>query len=506
MNEIIKRFFDKGLLVSPNLINKEIKWEDFFNYACENFGECLVVNEELLLKFLNKNEIKRELPREEPKIKEPEKKEIAEEITKPVENKEQKIESKVNVIKCFNLKNTKKDINSFVRFYSERYSFLKNFLSKRDELKNTVSIKKTQEIEGNVSVIGLVNDIKVYQNSCSVFLEDPTGIIRAIIPINLKNKTEELVYDEVIGITGTKKNDVIFARDIFFPGILNNSNKSCPDDVNAVFISDTHIGSKMFLSESFKKFINWLNLKVGDEKQKELARNVRYLFITGDIVDGVGVYPEQKRELEIIDFFKQYEEAAKYLSQIPDYIKIIISPGTHDALRAEPQPPIPKEFAESLYKLPNVVLVSNPAYVNIHSLNGFEGVNVLMYHGDSFDYFVANVPMLRGHGYERADLIMNFLLKKRHLAPTHGATLINPTDEDFLLIDMVPDIFVTAHIHKACVSSYRKIVTISSSCFQDRTAFQEKVGHMPEPAKVPVYNLKTKKVSILSFGDKDKTN
>lgn len=502
MNEIIKRFFDKGLLVSPNLINKEIEWEEFYNFVCEKAEECLVVDEEEFVKFLNKDEIKKrkevEIPREEP-----EKEALEPKIVKPVENKEQKIESKVEVIKSYSFKNIKKDITDFVRFYSDRYTFLKNLLSKRDELKNTVSIKKTQEMEGEVSVIGLVSDIKIYQNSCSVFLEDPTGIVKIIIPPSLKDKIDELVFDEAIGIVGTKRNDVIFAKDIFYPGILNDSNKSCSDDVSAVFISDTHIGSRMFLSENFQKFINWLNLKVGDEKQKEIAKTIRYLFITGDIVEGVGVYPGQRKELEIMDFLKQYEEAAKYLSQIPEYIKIIISPGTHDSLRAEPQPPIPKEFAEGLYKLPNVVLVSNPAYVNIHSVNGFEGINVLMYHGDSFDYFVANVPKLRAHGYERADLIMNFLLKKRHLAPTHGATLINPTNEDFLLIDKVPDIFVTAHIHKACVSSYRKILTISSSCFQDRTTFQEKVGHIPEPAKVPVYNLKTKKVSILNFGDQN---
>lgn len=497
MDNVIKKFFDKGLLISPGLLNKEISWNDFFNYVCGNKGENIVVNEELFSEFLKSQE------KEEEKEIQEEKKEIKEIKKEPeiilIKTSEKK-ESNVKIAKNYEQKNIKKDIRDFVRYYTERYSFLKNILSRRGELRDTVSIGKTRDIEGRVSIIGLVSEIKNYPNSCSVYLEDPTGMIRVIIPKALKNKINEVIPDEVIGITGTKRNDVVFVKNVFFPGIINQKEKFCPDDVCAVFISDTHMGSNMFLQKEFNKFINWLNLKVGNAKQKELAKRVRYLFVTGDLVDGVGVYPNQENELKITDLYKQYEEAAKYFSQVPDHIKIIISPGTHDALRAEPQPPISKEFASSLYELPNTVFVSNPAYVNIHSLNGFEGFDVLMYHGDSFDYFVANVPMIREKGYERADLIMNFLLKKRHLAPTHGSTLLNPMDQDFLLIDKIPDIFVTAHIHKARISSFRNILTISSSCFQDRTTFQEKVGHIPEPAKVPIFNLKTRKANILNFG------
>ena len=50
-----------------------------------------------------------------------------------------------------------------------------------------------------------------------------------------------------------------------------------------------------------------------------------------------------------------------------------------------------------------------------------------MYHGYSFDYFVAQVDSLRNQGgYDRADLIMKFLLKRRHLAPSHLSTLYIP--------------------------------------------------------------------------------
>jgi DNA polymerase II small subunit len=146
-----------------------------------------------------------------------------------------------------------------------------------------------------------------------------------------------------------------------------------------------------------------------------------------------------------------------------------------------------------------VVLASNPATINIHNVSKFPGFDVLLYHGYSLDHYASDVPSLRKGGYDRADQLMEFLLRKRHLAPTHGSTLVNPMAEDFLVIDKVPDIFATAHIHKAKVGKYKHITNVCCSCFQDKTAFQEKVGHTPEPAKVPVINLQTSEVKLMKF-------
>ena len=78
---------------------------------------------------------------------------------------------------------------------------------------------------------------------------------------------------------------------------------------------------------------------------KEIAGRVKYVLIAGDIVDGVGVYPNQAQELCIRDVHKQYNFAAKYLEKIPEYIEIVISPGNHDASRkALPQPAIPEGY------------------------------------------------------------------------------------------------------------------------------------------------------------------
>ena len=164
--------------------------------------------------------------------------------------------------------------------------------------------------------------------------------------------------------------------------------------------------------------------------------------------------------------------------------------------------PIYKDFSEPLYNLPNVVMVSNPSMINIHSSDNFLGFDVLVYHGYSFDFYVAEVESIRNRGgYDRADLLMKFLLQKRHLAPSYTSTLYVPdTKLDFLVIEKVPDFFVSGHIHKAAAANYRNVTLISGSCWQSKTAFQEKVGHNPEPSRVPIVNLQTRQIKMLRFG------
>jgi len=93
-------------------------------------------------------------------------------------------------------------------------------------------------------------------------------------------------------------------------------------------------------------------------------------------------------------------------------------------------------------------------------------------------------------------------LQRRHLAPTHKSTLYIPdVKRDPLVISSVPDFFLTGHIHKSSVSNYRNVTMICSSCWQSKTTFQEKVGHHPEPCRVPIINLQTREVKILKFGE-----
>jgi DNA polymerase II small subunit len=235
-----------------------------------------------------------------------------------------------------------------------------------------------------------------------------------------------------------------------------------------------------------------------------MAEKAKYLFISGDLVDGVGIYPGQEEDLDITDIYRQYERCAELLSKVPRRINIIACPGNHDAMRlSEPQPKFYTDFSKALYSLPNLTMVSNPGIVNIHSSEEFSGFNVLMYHGYSMNYLVREVESIRSNGgYLRSDLLMRFLLSRRHLAPSHGSALyIADTKKDPLVIEKIPDILLVGDIHYSMVSSYKNVTTICGSCFQSSTAFQEKLGHKPEPSRVAVVNLQTRNVKILKFGE-----
>lgn len=403
----------------------------------------------------------------------------------------------------------KRDTQDFVKYFNKRHKQIEKILKNRTELNNLISISrlKSKKDRDRVSIIGLITEKRTTKNKNIILtIEDTTGTINILANHNkqeLFNLASESVLDEVVGVVGVNAENIVFAENILLPDIPTSKElKKCPEDVSAIFLSDLHIGSKKFLSEDFDKFLKWINGAAGSEKQKALASKVKYIFIVGDLVDGCGIYPGQEEELSIAEIVEQYEECAKLLKQIPQDKKLIICAGNHDALRiSEPQPPLSKEFAAALYDLPNVVIVSNPATINIHKSDDFPGFDVLLYHGYSFDYFISEVDTIRNNGgYDRGDLVMKFLLQRRHLAPTHTSTLYIPeTSKDPLVIEKIPDFFVSGHIHKSVVANYRNITTICGSCWQSKTSFQEKVGHNPEPGRVPIVNLQTREIKILKF-------
>lgn len=481
--EIMKIFTSKGYLASPGLFKlPNPKWNEFVSYLDRLENKPTFVTEEIYRNFLKQSTVKQKTQR-------------------PRGN------SNVNIVKSYEPENKKRDIIDWVTYYNDRYNKIKSILQNRAELRNAISIPRIKSLRNRdpVTLIGIVNSVqRTAKGNILINLEDQASDTKLILNPNkpyLKNKVDDVVPDEIIGVTGTKSGIFIFVDDIFFPDIPEQDQKRAPENVYAAFISDVHIGSNMFLPNHLNKFISWLNGSVGNSEQKSIAEKLKYLFVTGDLVDGIGVYPGQDKELVIKDIYKQYEEFASFFSRIPEDVNIIICPGNHDALKlSEPQHPLFEDIAKSVYDLPNVHMVSNPSVINIHNIDGFQGFNVLMYHGYSMDYYVANVEKLRlSGGYNRADLIMKFLLQKRHLAPTHSSTLITPTEKDFMIIDTIPDIFTVAHIHKAKIGSYRNVINICSSCWQAQTSFQEKVGHLPEPGRVPILNLKTRAVKLLRF-------
>lgn len=376
---------------------------------------------------------------------------------------------------------TSGEVENLISYFQSRYEKLAKILQRRPELKTFQKVSEIEENQSSLSLILMVREIRTTKNGHKLIeFEDDTGSI----PILFSNKNEELfkaaeklVKDEVVGVLADKNGDLAIGNQIIDPGVTRIQEKEM--DFGIVFLSDVHIGSLTFLEDAFNKFIDWINCDFGNEQQREIASDVKYLVIGGDIVDGIGVYPNQDKELAIKDITEQYTEAAKFLGRIRSDVKIIIAPGNHDASRvAEPQPAVPEEYANALYELDNVEFISNPGVVSL------DGINVLIYHGRSFDDLVMAVKEFT---HERNDLLMEELLKKRHLAPIYGErTPLASELEDYLVIDEVPDVFHTGHVH---INTYRKfngIHLINSGTFQTQTEFQKIYNIEPTPAEVPV--------------------
>jgi DNA polymerase II small subunit len=388
------------------------------------------------------------------------------------------------------------DVKGFVEYFKSRYRKLERMFKERLDIKDSISINQALNMpeKSRFKVIGLVNKKIMKGNRLLLELEDLEGIIELVaLEKEVIDKGKLILEDQVICAEAVKYTDkLIVAKDFIWPDIPNKTSKKSETPLCVAFLSDLHVGSKLFNKGLFERFIQWINLKIGPPELKEIASKVKYIIINGDIVDGIGVYPDQINELEIIDIMEQYSEAYKLISNFPDYVDIIITPGNHDATRRSlPQPPIIRDFAEPFYNDERIHIYGNPLILKIH------GLDFLIYHGKSLDDVLTKTP---GLSYNTPERGAELLLKCRHLAPIYGAsTPIAPTVEDKLVISSIPDIMNLGHVHIYSYKKYRGIHLISSSTWQNQTIFQRKLGLNPTPGIVPILDLQTSEIITIDF-------
>ncbi|MGP8331337.1 MAG: DNA-directed DNA polymerase II small subunit [Methanosarcinaceae archaeon] len=398
----------------------------------------------------------------------------------------------------------------FVQYFRNRYSKLSEMIRGRVNARPIESLVKNRRQGGGmrqekgkngyneISIIGMVSNIKTTTNGHKIIeLEDPTGSFSVLVRMadkELFNKASRLVLDEVVGITGALTNDgnLMIVKKIIRPDLPAMSIRRNNTSGKAVFISDVHIGSSTFLEDAWQHFIDFLNGDVDNNAMREIAKEVRYLVVAGDLVDGVGIFPGQDKELAIYDVYDQYKKAVEYFDQVPDYIKVIIGPGNHDAVRqAEPQPQFPDHIRSNFNGNCNITFVGNPAMVNL------DGVKVLMYHGRSIDDLVAAIP---GVSYQEPTTAMVEMLKRRHLSPIYGSKVsIAPEKHDHFVINQIPDIMHCGHVHTVGVKNYKNVLLINSGTWQAQTEFQKRVNLVPMPAQIPVVDLSNLKTTMLKF-------
>jgi len=391
-------------------------------------------------------------------------------------------------------------VQDFVGHFRARYKEIQSILLQRSGLDQLISINKLSSIRQKFALIGMVSEKRQTKNkNLIVTFEDLTGKIPVLFKASSEvfSSAKELQLDEVVAIRCSGSNELVMGYEIIFPEAAILTKTKFDNDCGLAFISDIHVGSHKFLLEEFEHFVEWIN------SDNDIAKTIKYLFIVGDAVDGVGVFPGQERLLAIKTLKGQYDAFAEYLKRIPLRITIFMCPGQHDASRVpEPQPIVDRSYAGALYDIPNLILVSNPCLVKL--LEGNKEFKVQMYHGASIHAFINNIEELRLiKAHKHPARAVKHMLKRRHLAPSHGISAsvvyVPNAERDPMVISETPDIICTGEVHRLDIERHNGILIMTGSCWQAQTEFEEKIGNIPDPCKVPVFNIKTYELKILDF-------
>jgi len=380
--------------------------------------------------------------------------------------------------------------SDFVTLFRDRYDRLAGHLRGRVNHRPTDALEKMAGGD-EAALIGMVDDVRSTANGHWILdLEDTNGTFPVLVMKDrpIADLVDEILLDEVIAVEGTLSDDgsIVFVDDVHFPDVPRTHKPSTADrHVQAALVSDVHVGSQEFAADAWTAFADWLHTPEADP--------VEYLLIAGDMVEGVGVYPDQDEELDIVDIYDQYRQFSEHLKQVPADLEIVMIPGNHDAVRlAEPQPAFDEELRD-IMSAHDARIVGNPSTVTV------EGVTILMYHGMSLDEVIAEVPDEHGT-YDDPHLAMQLLLKKRHVAPQYGGgNRIAPEKEDYLVIDEVPDVFHAGHVHKLGWGQYHDVLAVNSGCWQRQTEFQRRNNIDPDWGHAPILDLDTLDMTVRKF-------
>ena len=381
-------------------------------------------------------------------------------------------------------------IDGFTRLFSDRYSKLLKIMMVRSQSKKLTPIANVTDgkLGDETFISGLLMDRKIDRDVTKLVIDDPTGSIEVLVfNKELQEVANSLLMDQfLMAYIASGKNGGFVTKELLVPDIPEHIANRSKTETYAVLISDLHVGSKYFMEKEFSEFVSWLS------SPDPIAQKVRFLLICGDIVDGVGIFPNQDKELLLMDIDEQMAKAAHLLDKIPKHIKVFIIPGNHDpGRRALPQPAIPEKHNMNLWNRENFFMLGNPSVIELN------GVKILMFHGQSLDDVVGTTP---GLSYAQPARAMRALLRTRHLSPIYGKrTPIAPELEDFMVINDVPDIYHSGHIHVVDLDMYKGTLIVNSGAWQTQTPYQASVGINPTPGIAVIVNLSTMKVFTRDF-------
>lgn len=233
-------------------------------------------------------------------------------------------------------------------------------------------------------------------------VEDLTG--EAIVHVD--NEAFDFVLpDEVLGIVCEKTNEMIEAVNILWPDIpLKREIPKLEEDVYCMFLSDLH------LEQDFESKTKKILKEIQSLKYKQL-----YIFLFG------------KNSTD-------REQLEKFVRLLPVNVKVII---IHDSEK---------------FEVENTLCFLSPVFLSIG-----RKINLLLCDGGQLSPYK---EILNG---KKPEEIMLNLLKVRHLDPVFRTERV--LDEDRLLIDTIPDIFVSGNFGPAGMMNYKGTTIVSCGNF-----------------------------------------
>jgi DNA polymerase II small subunit/DNA polymerase delta subunit B len=289
--DIIKIFLEKDLQLDNESLN-------FF-----------LTNQEKINPFLQKIEQKKEKPLI---------------ITKKLIDETFPQTREIKILKEFHQLSGSFSTEDILKFFNERYDFVRKILMKRLDLINIISINRISRKLRKFSIIAIVSERNEGENS--VEAEDLTG--RVTIYLDKKN-FDLLPLDTIAGFICEWKDDKLVAEQVIFPDIpLKKEVSKTINDNYCFFVSDFHleVAQNQKIFENFLSMLHNLdypNLSIfflGDispnkedyEKIIEnIPKNCSYFFLKG----------EDEKNIDIKDFFE-----VPIILQIED-VKIFLAHG-----------------------------------------------------------------------------------------------------------------------------------------------------------------------------------
>lgn len=410
-------------------------------------------------------------------------------------SKPQKREASLEEIDFSEIK-ANSSVDDFRRVFVSRYEKLKKIVVTSGKLREVSSISAVKRMpKGYVKIVGMISDITETKNGHKKFRIEDTEDFMDVIIMNKNSLSKELLLnDEVIGVIGSKpeassdrgkSEPVIFANEIIRPDIpdrmIDYTGRE-PEYVGS--ISDIHAGSKTFLRDSYSRMIQWI------KNSQDESANLKHLILSGDVIDGIGVYPGQENDLEIINPYEQYEYLAEFVNEIPEDIKVYIMPGNHDTVRlAEPQPAFNGKIRDMFSS--NVRFLPNPYNLVLNKKN------ITVYHGMALNDLIELIP---GGSMDSVGSAIELMLKRRYMGSSYGGrTPIVPSQVDYHVMEQVPDIFITGHIHGHYTGNYRGVRYVNSSTWQSQTEYQKMMNYSPEPSILTLFDLNSMSVIKKDF-------